>query len=88
MILWNSAVVDDSPEILTLNELMAVQTLVEGKWVERRISNLIKLGVLCGAWDTFHIAFITLSFSNSIGTYSTIGCSVDTGEKQAIVGSN
>lgn len=31
MILWNSAVVDDSPEILTLNELMAVQTLVEGK---------------------------------------------------------
>ena len=46
------------------------------------------LDILCTERDTFNIAFIAPSFSNNVGIYSTVGCSVVTGEKQAIVGSN
>lgn len=61
---------DDSPEILTLNELMAGQRVVECEWIESRISSLIKLDILCAERDTFNKAFIAPSFSNSV--YSTV----------------
>lgn len=48
----------------------------------------IKLDIVCAGRDVFDIAFFSPLFSNSVGIYNAVDCSVVTGEKQAIVRSN